>query len=401
MSCRKTWLIATNETVINHYFDLLEQTLVDNDLLESPALTYNCDETGLPLDCTPSSVVGIKGQKHPRAVTTGKRKQITALACGNAAGNVIPPLVIFSRKALNPTLTINEVPGTMYGLNQSGWMDSDILFELWFTHHILVHVPSVRPILLLLDGHSTHYNPAFVRKAAEEKVIVFCLLPNTTHLTQPLDKGVFCPLKTYWAEECQMFMAQNPGQVVTQYNFMTLFSRAWYRTMTIPNVIAAFKTTGVHPFNRHASKLVDDMPQLDNISLCEKTGLAYIPLYSSARSRPGTVCAQLCPSSQEPHNFTAEEVACYAKRYEEGYDIASYERYNLWLQQHERANDPKTPSINSLPTASNLLLGDGSHQSSVLKRITQLPKPLPLSTQSYSDKCGKVLTSSENRRIIE
>ena len=42
--------------------------------------------------------------------------------------------------------------------------------------------------LLLLDGHSTHYN-SFIRQAAQEKVVVFCLPPNTTHLTQPLDKG--------------------------------------------------------------------------------------------------------------------------------------------------------------------------------------------------------------------
>ena len=45
---------------------------------------------------------------------SGVKKQITVIACANAAGNVIPPLVLFSRKALNPQLTIGEVPGTMY-----------------------------------------------------------------------------------------------------------------------------------------------------------------------------------------------------------------------------------------------------------------------------------------------
>ena len=95
---------------------------------------------------------------------------------------------------MNPQLTDGEVPGTMYGLSEKGWMDSDI-FENWFTHHFLAHIPSTRPILLLLDGHSTHYNPAFIKKAAHEKVIVFCLPPNITHLTQPLDMGIFGPLK--------------------------------------------------------------------------------------------------------------------------------------------------------------------------------------------------------------
>ena len=73
---------------------------------------------------------------------------------------------------MNPQLTDGEVPGTMHGLSEKGWMDSDI-FENWFTHHFLAHIPSTRPILLLLDGHSTHYNPAFIKKAAHEKVIVF------------------------------------------------------------------------------------------------------------------------------------------------------------------------------------------------------------------------------------
>ena len=190
----------------------------------------------------------VKGQKHPTAATTGRKNQITVLACNNAAGNVLPPLVIFSRKALDPSLTVGEVPGTMYGLNDSGWMDSDV-FASWLTHHFLVHAPSVRPVLLLMDGHSTHYNPSFIRRAAEEKVVVFCFPPNTTHLTQPLDKGVFGPLKTYWHLECQAFMSQNPGQLVTLHNFMALLSKALYRSMTIPNVMASFRTTGVFPFN--------------------------------------------------------------------------------------------------------------------------------------------------------
>ena len=149
----------------NKYFDLLEQTFFENNISDFPGQIFNCDKTGLPLDHTPSSVVAVRGQKHPRAVTSGNKRHISVLACCNAAGYVIPPLVIFARKGLNPQLTDGEVPGTMYGLSEKGWMDSDI-FENWFTHHFLAHIPSTRPILLLLDGHSTHYNPAFIKKAA-------------------------------------------------------------------------------------------------------------------------------------------------------------------------------------------------------------------------------------------
>ena len=167
---------------------MLEQTLSDNNL---PAAIFNCDETGLPLEHAPSSNVAVKGQKHPRVITSGKKRQITVLGCANAAGYVLPPLVIFSRKPLSPALTIGEVP--CMGFSDTGWMDSEIFLN-WFTHHFLIHAPSSRP-LLLLDGHSTHYNPEFIRRAAYEQVIVFCFPPNMTHLTQPLDKGVFSPLR--------------------------------------------------------------------------------------------------------------------------------------------------------------------------------------------------------------
>ena len=278
--------VATDATIVNHYFDLLEQTLHDNNLLDSPSQIFNCDETGLPLEHTPSSVVGIVGQKHPRALTSGNKKQITVLGCVNASGYAIPLLVIFARKSLNPLLIVNEVPGTMYGLSDTGWMDSEI-FSNWFTHHFLVHAPASRPLLLLLDSHSTHYNPEFVCVAAHEQLIVFCLPPNTTHLTQPLDKGIFGPLKTCWNEECQRYMSKNPGKVVTQYEFMTVFSKAWYQAMIIPNIISAFRTTGVYPFNHNAIDIDDSNAPIGpgSESLAEKTGLAFIPFYTSIHSR--------------------------------------------------------------------------------------------------------------------
>ena len=105
-------------------------------------------------------------------------------------------------------------------------------------------------------------------------VIVFCLPPNTTHITQPSDKGVFGPLKNSWMHECQKFMSKNPCKVVNQYNFMEIFSKAWYGAMTIPNVLSAFHTTGVFPFNRHAIKLCD--PILPSFaSLAQSAGIAY------------------------------------------------------------------------------------------------------------------------------
>ncbi len=42
-----------------------------------------------------------------------------------------------------------------------------------------------------MDGHSSHFGPAFIETAVASDVIVFCLPPNTTHFLQPLDNGPF------------------------------------------------------------------------------------------------------------------------------------------------------------------------------------------------------------------
>ena len=48
-----------------------------------------------------------------------------------------------------------------------------------------------RPLLLLLDGHSSYYNTEAISLARENDVIVFTLVLHTTHELQPLDTAVF------------------------------------------------------------------------------------------------------------------------------------------------------------------------------------------------------------------
>ncbi len=92
---------------------------------------------------------------------------------------------------MKPELAIGEVPGTVFGLAERGWM-TQALFSRW---HFLRYAPAAR---LLLDGHSSHYCPETLKLAQKQGVIMLALPPNTKHLTQPLDKGVFGPLKQRW-----------------------------------------------------------------------------------------------------------------------------------------------------------------------------------------------------------
>lgn len=166
-----------NKSAIEEYFDILKDVLKEHSLFDKPAQIYNVDESGMPLEHHPPHVVVKRGQRKVRCRTSGNKKQVTVVASVNAAGMCTPPFVIFDAKSLNMEWTKGEVPGTTYGLSNNGWIDME-LFKGWFKNHFLRHAICARPLLLLMDGHSSHYNPEAIRLAKEHDVILFTLVPH-------------------------------------------------------------------------------------------------------------------------------------------------------------------------------------------------------------------------------
>ncbi len=333
--------VGTNRIVIDKYFDLLEEVLKVNDLTGRPHLIFNADETGLPLQHRPGKRVAVRRQKHVNVINSGNKSQVTVLACASATGYALPPMVVFQRKNLTTQLTSEEVPGTIYGLSSSGWMDGD-LFQEWFRRHFLQFTPSARPLLLLLDGHSSHYNLEFIREASSQGVIVFCLPPNTTHVCQPLDVTTFHSLKAFWDHECDEFMSANPGKIVTLYQFSSLFSATWAKAMVPKTIASGFKAAGVFPLDRRAIKIPGENPAVTNTPtavLARREGIKFMPFLSRAR--------KLVPESDketsgEVTRFSEEEEAKFTRRYENGYDLLHDCRYNEWLSMHHLEHTPQT-----------------------------------------------------------
>ena len=211
----------------------------------------------------------------------------------------MPPMVIYDRKTLHADMVKGEVGGTLFGLSQKGWIDQE-LFRLWFKYHFLRYIPPERPVILLMDGHSTHYCPETMVLAAKERVVVFALPPNTTHVSQPLDKGCFGPLKAAWKSVCHEYCVKNPGRAVTRYTFSELFSQAWMQSMNMRNIISGFRCTGIYPVDR--SKL---MPQDEaNASLCGENRV-YVPFLSPSRHK---TAVQQCATS-----FDLDEIDSFLK----------------------------------------------------------------------------------------
>jgi hypothetical protein len=55
--------------------------------------------------------------------------------------------------------------------------------------------------LLIVDGYKSHNLHEFHKYCEEEKIIVLCIPPHSSHLLQPLNVGCFSPLKQAYSDE--------------------------------------------------------------------------------------------------------------------------------------------------------------------------------------------------------
>ena len=396
--------VCVTPEVINNYFDLLEETLIDNDLMEKPCQIFNCDESGFPLDPPALSVIAQRGQKHPYSVSGGDKTQITVLVCCSAGGYVIPPFIVFDRKNLKPQMTEDEIPGTMYGLSDKGWMDKE-LFELWFINHFLVYAPPARPLLLLLDGHSSHYSPSIIDKATEEGIVMFCLPPYSSHLTQPLDRCCFAALKRFWREECFNFKRNNPHENISRFSFCKVFHKAWKRAMSMSNITASFRVSGVYPVDRGAVlPKVPSTPEA-KLTIMKKAGVSFVPSYNPFPQRESMIS-----------NFTKEEMVKFERRYEEKYDLTDDPRYNLWLQMYHpqsplspacsigRNQSPihsRTPSPTYSPSSPSSSSVNVLPFSTVMDKVLNTRQPRIKMPNQQAKTSARVLTSFEQRKALQ
>jgi hypothetical protein len=179
-----------NIEVTNKYFADLGKCISTLNLHSSPHLIWNIDETNVSLTHRPSKVLAETGQRNVPERVGNCRDGVTVLACVNAAGNDIPPLVIVkgqTEKSLRAYNVAQGPHGAKYTYQKKAWME-DILGVTWFKDHFLRYCGSERPQMIILDSHSSHETIGLISLARENDIHLFALPPHTTQYLNPLDK---------------------------------------------------------------------------------------------------------------------------------------------------------------------------------------------------------------------
>ncbi|XP_060583014.1 uncharacterized protein LOC132739337 [Ruditapes philippinarum] len=231
-------------------FEYLEKEVPDfQKLIGDPKRIFNADESGFPISVTSKKVLAPQGSRHVYQVLSSDKTQITVMACLNASGDYMPPLIVYPGQRFRDD-ALSGFPEAIYGHSANGWMDSDLFLSFLREFNAFVDDKSIhKPVILFVDGHSTHISRVAAEYCADNSIILYCLLANATHVLQACDIGLFSPMKMKWSVAVKAWQMENLGQPFTKYHFPSVFKTAWDKVTTLANSISAFKRSGLYPLS--------------------------------------------------------------------------------------------------------------------------------------------------------
>jgi len=176
---------------------------------------------------------------------------VTAIKCVSATGTAIPPLLIFKAKHTNDAWVPAQTPRDWYfSTSSSGWT-SDIHGYEWLTRGF---EPLTRPEdptrrrLLVMDCHSSHVTANVIAICMESAIDLLILPPHTSHILQPLDVGVFAPLKRALAAETDAALRLDAGRI-PRVQWVEMCIRARERAFIKHNILSGWRSTGLSPLS--------------------------------------------------------------------------------------------------------------------------------------------------------
>ena len=296
-----------NQKILEEFFTLYKNVLTTNSngLLNSPTRIFNLDETGLSTDPKLHRLFFRKGVRDAQAILPSEGKAMyTTMFCVNAAGEYLPPYVIYKAKNLHSTWITGGPPGTVYNCTKSGWMEN-LVFESWFIDHFIPFIQTrTKPVVLVYDGHNSHLTYRTVKAAKDNSILIICLPPHTSGALQPLDVSVFKSAKAEWRKILKNFFFESRHENVKKEHFPILLNELYKHMTAHPgNAVNGFAKSGLCPLDmsripKSKIMLSETMEPSDNISTdvaAEVASSSSVPVQT-----PSSTPAQAAHSSSTP-----------------------------------------------------------------------------------------------------
>ncbi|GBP51904.1 hypothetical protein EVAR_47081_1 [Eumeta japonica] len=161
---------------------------------------------------------------------------------------------------MDPQLMLNAAPGAWGICSDSGWMSAELFLKRFKKFIEFSGATVERPVLLLLDGHSTHtHNIDLINEAQSHGVIIICFPSHTTHRRQVTDVASMRPLSTYYDQQIIAWLRSNPGIVVTVRRIAEIFEKAFIQASSMSTAVNGFKKCGIWPYDSDETKSLQQL----------------------------------------------------------------------------------------------------------------------------------------------
>ncbi|XP_045761191.1 uncharacterized protein LOC123876139 [Maniola jurtina] len=241
--------VGPNE--IKEFFENVRPALEET----RPGLIYNYDETNVTDDPGAIKVLVPRGHRRVERVQEHSKSSVSIMFCGTADGKMIPPMVVYKSKHLYENWTMGGPLGTIYRNSHSGWFDMN-LFEVWFFKLLLPSIQEERigneKAVVIGDNLASHFSPEVVQAAIQNNIHFTTLTPNSTHIMQPLDVGIYGPLKRQWRKILDTWRKESRIRgIIPKPQFPMLLKRLMdaMAPNLMKNLQSSFRTTGFYPFD--------------------------------------------------------------------------------------------------------------------------------------------------------
>lgn len=254
--------LACSKENIQSHFERLEHLLMEHKYPN--ALIFNMDETMVRSTSTKLKVIAPHTCVDPKITIDDQMFHITVCFCVSGAGEHCKPLVILP-KVLFPEELDQFADYFAWSGQSSGWITREI-FEQWTIKIFMPYVETIRRrssefshcrALLLVDSHSSRAAPETLQMLHDNNVDVLTIPSHTSHLLQPLDRGVNSTFKRALdalpSSTCGMTLAERRKEMIVKMVSGT------YSAMSPTVITGAFREAGVIPLS---STIVEQLPQV-------------------------------------------------------------------------------------------------------------------------------------------
>ena len=254
--------LAQEPARLESFFNRLSEVrsrfkIIDEDI-------WNSDEKGFAIGQAIGGKVFCRaGKRNARLIQNGGREWVTLLDTISAGGISIPPFFVYQAKTQREGWhDYTERDEATFSISATGYMNKSLSFK-WLKEHFAIYCKPSTPAacrLLILDNHTSHQDFNFYQYCWTNQIKLLFFPSHLTHILQSLDQNPFGAIGTFYRQQVEEFLrVHGVYSTIHMGDFFPMVMDARRKALTSLNIKAAFRCTGIAPFNRRRVLMNPDL----------------------------------------------------------------------------------------------------------------------------------------------